>query len=155
MTELNFNSSVRRIVVRVPILQDTFSEGTEQFRASLSLVQSNGINVAVSPDQATVDIIDDEGEWVAIMVAHSRYFNTLLAVVAVIGFVRNMVVVNESDLSAALTVRVCSGELAPDTWAEVEFTTSDMPSADTSAAVCKYTVKLMYKHFIAEQWNLL
>ena len=66
------------------------------------------------------------------------HLNTLLAVVAVIGFVRNMVVVNETDLSAALTVRVCSGELAPDTWAEVEFTTSDMPSADTSAAVCKY-----------------
>ena len=62
MTKLNFNSNVRRIVVRVPILQDEFSEGTEQFRASLSLVQSNGINVAVSPDQATVDIIDDEGE---------------------------------------------------------------------------------------------
>ena len=51
---------MRRIVVRVPILQDSNIEGTEQFRASLSLVQSNGINVAVSPDQATVDIIDDE-----------------------------------------------------------------------------------------------
>ena len=53
-----------RIVVRVPILQDIFSEGTEQFRASLSLVQSNGINVAVSPDQTTVNIIDDDGELV-------------------------------------------------------------------------------------------
>ena len=59
---LTFSSNVRRIVVRVPILQDVFCEGTEQFRASLSLVQSNGINVTVSPDQATVDIIDDDGE---------------------------------------------------------------------------------------------
>ena len=50
---------MRRIVVRVPILQDIYSEGTEQFRASLL---SNGVNVAVSPDQATVDIIDDDGE---------------------------------------------------------------------------------------------
>ena len=54
MTELSFNSSVQRIVVKVPILHDTLSEGTEQFHASLSLVQSNGINVAVSPNQATV-----------------------------------------------------------------------------------------------------
>ena len=59
---LTFSSNVRRIVVRVPILQDSVIEGTEQFRASLSLVQSNGINVAVSPDQATVDITDDDGE---------------------------------------------------------------------------------------------
>ena len=54
---------MRLIVVRVPILQDSNIEGTEQFRATLSLVQSNGIkNVDVSPDQATVDIIDDDGE---------------------------------------------------------------------------------------------
>ena len=59
---LTFSSNVRRIVARVPILQDVFCEGTEQFRASLSLVQSNGINVTVNPDQATVDIIDDDGE---------------------------------------------------------------------------------------------
>ena len=58
---LTFSSNVRRIVVRVPILQDSAIEGTEHFRASLSLVQSNGINVDVSPDQATVDIIDDDG----------------------------------------------------------------------------------------------
>ena len=61
---ITFSSNVWRIVVRVPILQDIFSEGTEQFRASLSLVQSNGINVAVSPDQTTVNIIDDDGELV-------------------------------------------------------------------------------------------
>ena len=59
---LTFSSNVRRIVVRVPILQDSVIEGTEQFRACLSLVQSNGINVAVSPNQATVDIIDDDGK---------------------------------------------------------------------------------------------
>ena len=59
---LTFSNNVRRIVVRVPILQDAFLEGTEQFRVSLSLVQSNGINVAVSPDQDTVNIIDDDGK---------------------------------------------------------------------------------------------
>ena len=59
---LTFSSSVRRIVVRVPILQDISIEGTEQFRASLSLVESNGINVDVSTEQAIVDIIDDDGE---------------------------------------------------------------------------------------------
>ena len=55
-----FNSTVQRHVVRVPIVQDAFSEGTEQFRASLSLVESNIINVALSRKQATVNI-DDEG----------------------------------------------------------------------------------------------
>ena len=49
------------IVVRVPIFQDTISEETEQFRASLSLVDSNGINVTLSPEQVTVNITDDEG----------------------------------------------------------------------------------------------
>ena len=36
---LTFSSNVRRIVVRVPILQDSAIEGTEHFRASLSLVE--------------------------------------------------------------------------------------------------------------------
>ena len=58
---LIFNSSVQYIVVRVPIVQDLFSEQTEQFHASLSLVESNGINVALSPEQVTVNITDDEG----------------------------------------------------------------------------------------------
>ena len=52
---------MQRIVVPVPIVQDTFSEQTEQFRASLSLVESNGINVTLSPEQATVNITDDDG----------------------------------------------------------------------------------------------
>ena len=59
---ITFSGSVQRIVVRVPILQDILCEGTEQFRASLSLVESNGINVDVSPNQTTVNIIDDDGE---------------------------------------------------------------------------------------------
>ena len=52
---------MQHIVVRVPIVPDTFSEETEQFRASLSLVESNGINVTLSPEQVTVNITDDEG----------------------------------------------------------------------------------------------
>ena len=60
-TELTFNSSVQCMVVMVPILQDALFEGTEQFHGSLSLMQSNGINVVVSPNQTIVNIIDDEG----------------------------------------------------------------------------------------------
>ena len=59
-TELTFNSSVQCMVVMVPILQDALFEGNEQFHGSLSLVQSNGINVAVSPNQTIVNIIDDD-----------------------------------------------------------------------------------------------
>ena len=59
---ITFSSSVQRIVVRVPILQDILCEGTERFRASLSLVNSNGFNVDLSPNQTTVNIIDDDGE---------------------------------------------------------------------------------------------
>ena len=54
---------MRHIVVRVPILQDVSLEGTEQFHASLSLVESNGINVDLTiGNQAIVSIIDDDGE---------------------------------------------------------------------------------------------
>ena len=59
---LRFSNSVQHTVVRVPIIQDAFSEGTEQFRASLSLVDRNGINVDVIPNQTIVDIVDDDGE---------------------------------------------------------------------------------------------
>ena len=59
--DLIFNSSVQRIVVRVPIIQDSFSEQAEQFRASLSLVESNGINFTLSPEQVIINITDDEG----------------------------------------------------------------------------------------------
>ena len=59
---LTFNSNHTRIPVQVPIVQDQFTELTEQFRASLSLVNDNGINVNVTPDQATVNIIDDDSK---------------------------------------------------------------------------------------------
>ena len=49
-----------------------------------------------------------------------------------------MVVVNETDMSVTLTVKILSGVLASDAWAEVEFKTSDMPFSNTSAAMCKY-----------------
>ena len=45
-------------------------------------------------------------------------------------------------MSVALTVRLLSGTLAPGAWAGVEFTTSDMPSSNTSA-VCKYNVAIL------------
>ena len=49
-------------MVRVPILQDSLAEPTEQFHANLALVEDNGISVMVDPAVATVNIIDDESE---------------------------------------------------------------------------------------------
>ena len=46
----------------MPILQDSLTEPTEQFRASLTLVNSNGLSVTVNPALATVDIRDDDSE---------------------------------------------------------------------------------------------
>ena len=57
-----FSRSRTRIPVQVPIVQDQFTELTEQFHASLSLVNNNGINVTVTPHQATVNIIDDDSK---------------------------------------------------------------------------------------------
>ena len=59
---LTFSGSRTRIGVEVPIRQDQFTELLEQFRASLSLVNDNGINVDVNPDQARVNIIDDDSK---------------------------------------------------------------------------------------------
>ena len=36
-------------------------------------------------------------------------------------------------MSVSLTVSILSGDLAPDSWAEVEFATSDLPFNETSA----------------------
>ena len=47
VVELVFSAAVRRHVVTVPITQDSFSEVNERFRASLSVVENNGINVVV------------------------------------------------------------------------------------------------------------
>ena len=48
--------------VRVPIFQDSFLEGTEQFCANLTLLNNSGITVLVDPVVATVNIIDGNGE---------------------------------------------------------------------------------------------
>ena len=63
--ELRFNAAVSRHVVRVPIIQDSITENDERFRARLMLVQSNGINVQITPDQAMITIMN--GERVAIL----------------------------------------------------------------------------------------
>ena len=61
--ELVFSATACRHVVRVPIINDSFSERNELFSASLSLVENNGINVVVDPPLAFVTIEDDDGEW--------------------------------------------------------------------------------------------
>ena len=61
--ELVFSATDRRHVVRVPIINDSFSEMNERFWASLSLVENNGINVVVGPPLALVTIEDNDGEW--------------------------------------------------------------------------------------------
>ena len=58
---LIFNSTLQRIIVEVPIVQDEFSESNEQFSANLSIVESNGIKVDLSPEQAIVNITDEKG----------------------------------------------------------------------------------------------
>ena len=60
--ELVFSAVVCRHVVRVPITKDSLFEVNERFRASLSMVENNGINVVVDPVLATVTIEDDDGE---------------------------------------------------------------------------------------------
>ena len=63
------------------------------------------------------------------------------AVHMTIGFAKNSVIVSrEADLSAALTVRILNGSLAPGLWTIVEFRTSDVPSS----AVCKYSEFTVY-----------
>ena len=57
--ELVLSGAVCRHVVKVPITQDSFSELPEQFSASLSLVENNGINVVVNPDPAIVTVFED------------------------------------------------------------------------------------------------
>ena len=63
-----------------------------------------------------------------------------LTLVTVIGFTQNLVIVNEEDMSAVLTVRILSGDLTLGAWAAVEFKTSKKPnSSNTSAAaMCKH-----------------
>ena len=59
---LTFSPTTRRILVQVPITQDGITELTEQFNATLTLINDGGIDVNVEPDQATVEIIDDDGK---------------------------------------------------------------------------------------------
>ena len=65
--ELVFSAAVRRHVVRVPIINDSFSERSERFTAGLTLVENNGINVVINPPLAFVTIEDDDGEWACLV----------------------------------------------------------------------------------------
>ena len=49
-------------MVHVPIFQYSLTEPTEQFNASLTLENDNGISVTVDPALATVNITEDDGE---------------------------------------------------------------------------------------------
>ena len=71
----------------------------------------------------------------------------LSSAVMVIGFIRNVIIILESDMLASLTVRILSGALAPDAWAVVEFTTSDKPFSNTSA-VCKSVTVAFMQEFV-------
>ena len=65
--ELMFSATARRHVVRIPIINDSFSERTERFTASLSLVENNGIIVVINPLLAFVTIEDDDGVWACLV----------------------------------------------------------------------------------------
>ena len=57
-TILTFNGSMTQQRVQVPIFQEGLVEETEQFQASLTLENNNGISVIVDPAMATVNITD-------------------------------------------------------------------------------------------------
>ena len=57
---LTLKGTHSRIGVQVPIILDEFAEVNEQFRGTLSLVDDNGINVNVRPDQSIVEIINSK-----------------------------------------------------------------------------------------------
>ena len=80
VTELSFTSTTTSRVIQVPITQDEVTELTERFRASLTLVEANGIQVTVSPSEAMVQIDDDDGEWKNInfsLISEHKYFKFL------------------------------------------------------------------------------
>ena len=88
----------------MPIINDEFTELKEQFIVNLLLVDDDGINVSVHPDQSTVEIINNisgigrrEGKGKCFIFFPSTE-------VIIVGFVEDSVTVNEDDLLANLTV---------------------------------------------------
>ena len=122
----------------VPIVHDRLSEHNEQFRANLLLVDNNGINVSVYPEQSTVVIINDDSKWKEkVREKESEMkFLFLLNTEVFIGFAEDSVTVNEPMLVMSLTVRILSGLLVQGTSALVGFSTSD------GSTQCKYTNKI-------------
>ena len=60
--ELTFSATNTREDVAIPITDDNIDEAIEQFLGRLTMVTS-GVSVILSPDQATVQIIDDDGKY--------------------------------------------------------------------------------------------
>ncbi len=59
---LIFNSTISTISVSIPIIDDDVDEITENFFADLALITvTDRVNVA--PAEATVSIVDNDGEW--------------------------------------------------------------------------------------------
>ena len=57
---LDFSSSVTRFEVQIPIVNDDIYEEVEQFFARLT-VPITGVDVLLSPDSASITIIDNDG----------------------------------------------------------------------------------------------
>ena len=57
---LEFGASATRFEVDISIMDDSVSEVSEQFFARLTLVVT-GTDVQLSPDEATIEITDDDG----------------------------------------------------------------------------------------------
>ena len=124
---LTLNGNHSRIWVLVPIVLDEFTELNEQFRASLSLVDDNGINVSVHPDQSTVEIINDDSKWESKKREGKGncFIFFSLSTGVIIGFVEDSVTVNEDDLLANLPVGIINGSLLQGVSILVKFSTND------------------------------
>ena len=112
----------------MPIVHDGFTELNEQFRASVSLVDDNGINVSVHPNQSTVEIINNDSKWEREKREGKGncfifFFN--LSTGVIIGFVEDLVTVSEDDLFANLTVMIFNSSLLQGVSVLVKFSTHE------------------------------
>ena len=73
-TRLMFGSCETRACISVTIVNDSFVEGTEHFKASLGRTASLNPRIAIDPDIARVEIADDGNGMQRVLVHHIGLF---------------------------------------------------------------------------------
>ena len=58
---LTFSETDTRHTVPISILNDNVNEGTEDFFAGLQFAVETNLNVQIQPQQATIQILNDDG----------------------------------------------------------------------------------------------